>query len=611
MASWALGRILAVVFAVLFVFTAVGSVGAEDSASSQWPLHDDGLSNVVQWDHFSFKIKGQRAFLFAGETHYWRLPVPELWEDILQKMKAAGLTAFTFYAHWGFHAPNPDTVDFTTGAHNYTKLYELAKEIGLYVFIRPGPYINAEASAGGMPLWLTNGAYGALRDNDTAYTQAWEPYMSEFAKTTAPHQITKGGNGLTFQIENEYGEQWIDITSKTPNLTAAAYMTLLEDNVRANGIDIPLTHNNPNMNSKSWSKDFAPGFPGDVDVYGIDSYPSCWSCNLAECTTTNGPFVPYQVIGYYDHFQEVSPTQPEFMPEFQGGEYNPWGGPAGGCLNNSNFEFANLFYRNNIAERVTAISLYMFYGGTNWGWFAAPVTATSYDYNAPISEDRSIADKYYETKNLALFTKVADDLTVTNRIDNGTQYTNNAAITTVELRNPDSNAAFYVIRHTNSSSNTFEAFNIKVSTSIGNFSIPRRLSSMSLSGHQSKIILTDFSFGSFLLAYSTAEVLTFSTYAGQTTLVLWVPDGESGEFLVKNARTATVLKNANTQFHAESDGIVVTFTSQQGMTVLEVDENMRILILDRTTAYPFFVPSLSTDPLADTSFNGMLLLTCH
>lgn len=61
------------------------------------------------------------------------------------------------------------------------------------------------------------------------------------------------------------------------------------------------------------------------------------------------------------------------MPEFQGGSYNPWGGPQGGCPNDIGADFANLFYRDLIYQRVTAISLYMLYGGTNWGWIAAPV----------------------------------------------------------------------------------------------------------------------------------------------------------------------------------------------------------------------------------------------
>lgn len=80
------------------------------------------------------------------------------------------------------------------------------------------------------------------------------------------------------------------------------------------------------------------------------------------------------------------------MPEFQGGSYNPWGGPrgmfhaswacsalttnAGGCPTDIGVEFANLFYRNLIYQRVSAISLYMLFGGTSWGWHAAPVVGT-------------------------------------------------------------------------------------------------------------------------------------------------------------------------------------------------------------------------------------------
>lgn len=66
-------------------------------------------------------------------------------------------------------------------------------------------------------------------------------------------------------------------------------------------------------------------------------------------------------------------TQPNFMPEFQGGSYNPWGGPEGGCPDDIGTDFANLFYRDLVGQHSTAISLYMMYGGTNWGWLACPV----------------------------------------------------------------------------------------------------------------------------------------------------------------------------------------------------------------------------------------------
>ena len=126
----------------------------------------------------------------------------------------------------------------------------LAKEIGLYMIIRPGPYVNAEANAGGFPLWVTTGKYGALRDNDSRYTAAWTPYMDEVSRIIKPHLITNGGNVVMFQIENELGNQWTNIAKRINNVPAQQYMALLEANARKNGIDVPLTHNAPNMVSQ-------------------------------------------------------------------------------------------------------------------------------------------------------------------------------------------------------------------------------------------------------------------------------------------------------------------------------------------------------------------------
>jgi hypothetical protein len=86
--------------------------------------------------------------------------------------------------------------------------------------------------------------------------------------------VSNGGNVFIYQIENEYGNQWIGTpTKRVPNPTATAYMELLEANARQNGIDIPLMVNDPNMNADSWSSDFSDA-GGNVDVYGLDSYPS-------------------------------------------------------------------------------------------------------------------------------------------------------------------------------------------------------------------------------------------------------------------------------------------------------------------------------------------------
>lgn len=124
--------------------TSVPAVNAQNNSVGQWPLHDNGLNDVVQWDHYSFKVNGKRLFVFSGEIHYWRIPVPEIWEDLLEKIKAAGFTAFAFYGNWGYHSANNGTVDFDSPAHDFTKLYEIAERVGLYVITRPGPYVNAE-----------------------------------------------------------------------------------------------------------------------------------------------------------------------------------------------------------------------------------------------------------------------------------------------------------------------------------------------------------------------------------------------------------------------------------------------------------------------------------
>ncbi|KAF2727081.1 hypothetical protein EJ04DRAFT_582284 [Polyplosphaeria fusca] len=583
----------------------INAVDAQAGSPSQWPLHDNGLNDVVQWDHYSFKVNGKRLFVFSGELHYWRIPVPEVWEDILEKIKAAGFTAFAFYGHWGYHSPNNKTLDFSTGAHDFSKLFDIAKRVGLYVIVRPGPYVNAEANAGGFPLWLTTGAYGELRNDDPRYLTALEPYFSEFSRITSEHLVTKGGNVLVYQIENEYGEQWNrsnrSADERIPNVSAANYMAALEKMARDNGIDVPLIHNDPNMNTKAWSKDFAPNATGNVDVAGLDSYPSCWSCNLDECTGTNGEYVAYQVVNYYDHFAETSPTQPSFFPEFQGGSYNPWGGPEGGCPGDIGADFANLFYRNLISQRVTAISLYMMYGGTNWGALAAPVVATSYDYSSPISESRQIGSKFYETKNLALFTRVAEDLIMTDRLGNSTGYTTNQNVVASELRNPDTNGAFYVTSHSYSPSGTKESFKLHVSTSIGNLTIPQSNGSILLNGHQSKIVVTDFRFGDGILTYSTAEVLTYAIVDGSPILALWAGTGDSVEFHLKDATNGTVSRiEATTKatFHRDEHGILVNLASISGFNVLEFDNGVKMIIADKPTAYLFWAPNLSNDPFA-------------
>lgn len=479
----------------------------------------------------------------------------------------------------------------------------LAKELGMYMIIRPGPYVNAETNAGGFPLWLTTGEYGQLRNDDERYTEAWKPYWEEISGIIAPHLITNGGNVIMFQIENEYAGQWKNEEQRIVNPQTANYMQLLQDVARDSGIDVPLAHNAPNMNNHDWSRDFSNA-TGNVDVVGVDSYPSCWSCNLSECTGTNGEYVAYQTQNYVDYFSVQSPSQPNFMPEFQGGSYNPWGGPEGGCPGDIGADFANMFYRNLIYQRVSAISLYMLYGGTNWGWLACPVVASSYDYSSPVSENRAIGSKYYETKLLTLFTRVAKDLSYTNRLGNSTKYTTNTAISASELRNPETDAAFYVVMHEYSPSSTKEVFKLHVNTSEGELTIPRYAKAITINGHQAKVLVTDFNFGSKKLLYSTAEVLSYTVIDGKEVLALWLPEGEEGEFSIKGVKSAKATGNTKVKVHAGKGNVTVSYTQSAGLSVINLDDKSRVLLLDRKAAYQFWVPTLGNDPFAPANNTG-------
>lgn len=152
--------------------------------------------------------------------------------------------------------------------------------------------------------------------------------------------------------------------------------------------------------------------------------------------------------------------------------------------------------------------------------------------------------------------------------------------------------------------------------------VPQYGGPITLSGHQSKILVTDFTFGSKSILYSTAEVLTYSVVDGKEVLALWVPTGESGEFAIRgvdSAKMASCNGCANVEIHRGESNVTVSFMQNAGMSVVELGDGSRVVLLDRTEAYRFWSPHTDNDPLAignQTSESGcmewgVLLLTVH
>ena len=128
----------------------------------------------------------------SGEFHSFRLPVPSLWLDILQKAKAAGLNAVSVYSHWGLLNPAPGVVDFDF-FRALQPLFDAALTAGIWIILRPGPYINAETTAGGIAHWVTSQTKGTLRTNATDFHDTWQDYIQGIIAQTVPNQITEGG----------------------------------------------------------------------------------------------------------------------------------------------------------------------------------------------------------------------------------------------------------------------------------------------------------------------------------------------------------------------------------------------------------------------------------
>lgn len=401
-----------------------GTAATETAARQQTP-------HTVTYDGYSFLVDGKRTYLWSGEFHYFRLPSPSLWLDIFQKMKAAGFNATSLYFDWGYHSPAPGVYDFT-GVRNVDELLDMAQQAGLYVIARPAPYINAEVDGGGLPAWLgTKNVKN--RTDDPAFLSYADQWLTRIDAILARHQLTNGtGTVIAYQVENEY---------YNGSAASRAYMQHLESKARADGITVPLTgNNNGTFNSGA----------GALDVDGPDSYPQGFNCS------NPGSWNGVPNISY-DH----PAGKPLYAPEFQGGAFDPWGGPGyDKCAQLINDQFADVFYKNNIAVGATAQSFYMTYGGTNWGWLGMPENYTSYDYGAAIRETRQLDPKYYEDKLIGYSLASMPDLTKTDPIQ--TAAPDDSAIVDTARRNPDSGAQFHILRHANSTSTAVDNTHISI-----------------------------------------------------------------------------------------------------------------------------------------------------
>lgn len=330
-----------------------------------------------------FYMDGQPFKIISGAVHYFRT-LPEYWRDRLEKLVNIGCNTVETYIPWNFHEPKQGEFIWS-GMRDIVRFIETAQELGLYIIIRPSPYICAEWEFGGLPAWLLKDPKMRMRCSYEPYLKAVKDYYSVLMPKLAPYQTDRGGKIILMQIENEYGYYGND----------TAYLEFLRDTMRELGITVPfVTSDGP------WSEPvFKSGMVGSALPTGNFGSAAEWQ------------------FGEMKRF--IGEDKPLMCMEFWNGWFDAWGEEHHTTEpEKAARELDELLKRGSV-------NFYMFEGGTNFGFMAGrnggSMTAdvTSYDYDAPLTEDGQLTKKYELCRDLISKYRSFEEIPLSTKIKRG------------------------------------------------------------------------------------------------------------------------------------------------------------------------------------------------
>ncbi|KAL3887320.1 hypothetical protein ACJMK2_027262 [Sinanodonta woodiana] len=351
----------------------------EGQLENQIPLLQGVYNSTggLTFAHGKFYLAGKPFRILSGAMHYFRVH-PKQWKDRMLKMKACGLNTLETYVSWNLHERLPGEFDFG-GILNIRKYISLAHSLGLKVILRPGPYICSEWDFGGLPAWLLKDPHMKVRSNYPGYMQAVERFFNKLLPLVADQQYSRGGPIIGVQVENEFGSFSKEV----------AHLRFIKQLLIKNGIKELL------FTSDGWVR-----MEGG-DRLGIANVPfyneSMPSLNFKE--TIKGQKAVSQL-------RKISSEFPILVMEFWTGWFDHWGNRH---AYSTVKEYAETLMW--ILSSGASVNLYMFHGGTNFGFMAganwSPGTnykpdVTSYDYISPVSEAGDLTDKYHVTRKLIM-----------------------------------------------------------------------------------------------------------------------------------------------------------------------------------------------------------------
>ena len=316
-----------------------------------------------------FLLNGEPFVIRSGEIHYSRVPRP-YWRHRLEMARAMGLNTVCLYLFWNYHEEAEGEFDFT-GEKNVAEFCALAKDLGLWVILRPGPYSCAEWDFGGLPPYLLKDTHIQLRCSYPGFLVPAQRYLREVARHLAPHQVTQGGNILMAQIENEYGVYGND----------KDYMEALRATLRASGFDVPFFR-------CDWATP-AQLVPGSADHCGE---PVLTVANFGSKARDN-----------IESLAKAYPDRPRMCGEYWMGWFDWYGHPRNGAESEDGEK--NLEDIEWMLKEDVSFSLYMLHGGTNFGFSSGANNdggkrydpyVNSYDFFAPVDEQGRPRAKYFK-----------------------------------------------------------------------------------------------------------------------------------------------------------------------------------------------------------------------
>lgn len=312
----------------------------------------------------TFYLDGEPFQILSGSIHYFRI-VPQYWRDRLEKLKAMGLNTVETYIPWNIHEPKKGQFNFE-GIADVAEFVRLAEELGLYVILRPSPYICAEWEFGGLPGWLLAEDGMQVRSSSPAFLEQVKEYYKVLLPILKPLQITEGGNVILMQVENEYGYFADD----------KAYLETMRDLFRQGGITVPLITSDE---------------PKDESIMGGQVEGALPTGNFGSKTRER-----------FEVLKKFTQGGPLMCAEFWVGWFDHWGngGHMTGNLEQSAQDLEDMI-------RLGHVNIYMFIGGTNFGFMNGSnyysqlsPDVTSYDYDAVLTEAGDLTEKFYRYQDI-------------------------------------------------------------------------------------------------------------------------------------------------------------------------------------------------------------------